>query len=231
MEKKKLTIKNWAEDDQPREKLMNKGRQVLSDAELLAILIGSGNKKMSAVELSKKILAEGANFNLDNLSKLTVNELTKFRGIGEAKAVTIVAAMELARRRRETFEEVRPVIKSSKTAFEILNVYLGDLPHEEFYVILVNRANKVIKVQQIGMGGISGTMVDVRVIFKAALDHMATGIILGHNHPSGQLKPSQADRQLTTNIKMAGKLMQIDLLDHLIIGNNAYYSFADDGTL
>lgn len=231
VEKKKLTIKNWAEDDRPREKLISKGRQVLSDAELLAILIGSGNSKMSAVELSKKLLAEAANFNLDNLSKLTVNELTKFSGIGEAKAVTIVAAMELARRRKSTLEEVRPVIKSSRVAYEILNTYLADLPHEEFYMIMVNRANKVLKVQRVGVGGISGTVVDVRIVFKAALDHMATGIILGHNHPSGQLKPSDADRDITANIKMAGKLMNIQLLDHIIVGNNAYFSFVDEGIL
>lgn len=231
MQKEISTIKNWAEDDKPREKLINKGRQVLSDAELLAILIGSGTRSLSAVDLSKKLLSEAANHNLDNLSKLTVKELTKFKGIGEAKAVTIVAAMELARRRKYSAQEIKPVIRSSKTAYEIFNMHIGDLLHEEFYVLLVNRANKVLKTQRIGAGGISGTVVDVRLIFKYALENMATAIVLGHNHPSGQLTPSQADKELTKTIKAAGKILDIELLDHIIVGSNAYYSFADEGIL
>lgn len=186
---------------------------------------------MSAVELSKKLLSEGANHNLDNLSKLTVNELTKFKGIGQAKAVIIVAAMELGRRRRESVSEPRPVIKSSRIAYEIINTYLADLAHEEFYVILVNRANRVLKVHRVSVGGINGTVVDARVIFKIALEHNATGIVLAHNHPSGQIVPSKSDREITSNLKIAGKLLEIELLDHIIVGNNAYYSFADHGLL
>ncbi len=226
-----LTIKHWAEDDKPREKLLLKGRQTLSDAELLAILIGSGTKNMSAVELSKQILKEAANQSLDNLSKLTVKELTKFKGIGDAKAITIVAAMELARRKKDSGVEEKPFIKTSRSAFDLLNPYLSDLPHEEFYIILVNRANRVLKIERVGMGGVTGTVADLRIMFKSAIEHLATGIILSHNHPSGQLRPSDADIQLTKSIKEAGKILTIDLLDHLIIGSNSYFSFADEGII
>lgn len=230
MKTKSFSIKEWSEDDQPREKLILKGRNALSDAELLAILIGSGTRNQSAVELSKLVLKENGN-DLNSLSKLTVNELTKFKGIGEAKAVTIVAAMELARRKKESIQEKRCTIVSSKNAFEVLCPYLNDLRHEEFYVLLVNRANEVITVAHIGKGGITGTVADIRIIMKLALDSFATGIILSHNHPSGQLKASTADINLTKNVKEAARIMQIELLDHLIIGNNAYFSFADEGLL
>jgi DNA repair protein RadC len=226
-----LTIKHWAEDDKPREKLLLKGRQTLSDAELLAILIGSGTKNLSAVELSKIILKDAANHSLDNLSKLTVKELTKFKGIGEAKAITIVAAMELARRKKDSGNEEKPIIKTSRSAFDLLNPYLSDLPHEEFYIILVNRANRVLKIEKVGMGGVTGTVADLRIMFKAAIEHLATGIILAHNHPSGQLRPSDADIQLTKSVKEAGRILTIDLLDHIIIGHNNYFSFADDGII
>lgn len=226
-----LTIKHWAEDDKPREKLLLKGRQTLSDAELLAILIGSGTKNLSAVELSKLILKEAAGQSLNTLSKLTVKELTKFKGIGEAKAITIVAAMELARRRKETVDDEKPFIQTSKSAFELLYPHLGDLPHEEFYILLVNRANRVLKIERVGMGGVTGTVADLRIMFKSAIEHLATGIILAHNHPSGQLRPSDADIQLTKNVKEAGKILTIDLLDHIIIGHKKYFSFADEGII
>jgi len=226
-----LTIKHWAEDDKPREKLLLKGRQTLSDAELLAILIGSGTKNLSAVELSKLILKEAAGQSLNTLSKLTVKELTKFKGIGEAKAITIVAAMELARRRKDTADDEKPFIQTSKSAFELLYPYLGDLPHEEFFILLVNRANRVLKIERVGMGGVTGTVADLRIMFKSAIEHLATGIILAHNHPSGQLRPSDADIQLTKNVKEAGKILTIDLLDHIIIGNKKYFSFADEGII
>ncbi len=231
IEQSTLTIKHWAEDDQPREKLMLKGRHSLSDAELVAILIGSGSKNLSAVELSKQILKEAANNNLDKLSKLTINDLIKFKGIGEAKAITIVAAMELARRRKETLVEEKPMIRTSKSVFDLLIPFFSDLPHEEFFVILVNRANKVLKIERVGMGGITGTVADLRIMFKLAIENLATGIILSHNHPSGQLKPSDADIQLTKSIKEAGKILTIELLDHVIISNDGYFSFADEGLL
>lgn len=226
-----LTIKHWAEDDKPREKLLLKGRHTLSDAELLAILIGSGTKNLSAVELSKLILKEAAHQSLDNLSKLTVKELTKFKGIGEAKAITIVASMELARRKKESTSVEKPFIQTSRSAYDLLSPYLSDLPHEEFYIILVNRANRVLKIEKVGMGGVTGTVADLRIMFKSAIEHLATGIILAHNHPSGQLKPSDADIQLTKSVKEAGKILTVDLLDHVIIGNNGYFSFADEGII
>ncbi len=226
-----LSIKEWSEDDRPREKLLLKGRKALSDAELIAILLGSGTRSMSAVELGKKLLKEGAMNNLDNLSKLTVKELTKFKGIGEAKAITIVAAMEIARRRKETTIDKRETISTSKAAYTVFAPLLSDLRHEEFYMIMVNRANQVIRTEQIGKGGIHGTVADLRIMFKSAVEHLATGIILGHNHPSGNLRPSANDIALTKSVKDAGKIMQIELMDHLIIGDNDYFSMADEGML
>lgn len=226
-----VPIKLWADDDRPREKLILKGRQALSDAELLAILIGTGTKNFSALELSKKILSENCENNLDQLSQLSVKELTRVNGIGQAKAVTLVAAMEIGRRRKAVSPIDKPAVTSSRVVFDLLSPYLSDLRHEEFYIILVNRANKVIKIERIGMGGITGTVADIRLMFKSALDHLATGIILSHNHPSGQLRPSDADTQLTKNVKSAGKVLQIELLDHVIIAGNAYFSYADEGML
>ncbi|HYG49308.1 MAG TPA: DNA repair protein RadC [Flavobacteriales bacterium] len=229
-EQEAFPIKEWAEDDKPREKLVQKGRSSLSNAELLAILIGSGTKRMSAVDLSKIILRD-ANDSLEVLSKLSAKELMKHKGIGEAKAITIVAAMELARRRKQPDTDEKPTIYTSRSAFELVNPYLGDLNHEEFYIILVNRANKVLKIERVGMGGITGTVADIRIMFKSALEHLATGIILAHNHPSGQLRPSDADLQLTRNVKDAGKILMVNLLDHIIVGNNTYFSFTDEGIL
>jgi len=225
-----LGIKSWAEDDRPREKLITKGRSVLSDAELIAILIGSGNRNESAVELSKKILASVDN-NLNKLGQLSLNNLMKFHGIGEAKAVSIISALELGRRRKSLTENKVPKIESSQTAFEQLYPYLADLDHEQFYTILLNRANKVIDVIKVSQGGVSGTVADAKLIFRSAVEKLASGIILAHNHPSGNLKPSQADIALTRKIKEAGAMLDISVLDHIIIASNDYFSFSDQGMM
>ena len=226
----KSGIKSWAEADRPREKLLLKGKHILSDSELLAIIIGSGNKNQTAVELSKAILSAYEN-DLGGLARMSVPELMKFRGIGEAKAIGIVAALELGRRRRENEGMNKEKIHSSNAAFEILQPLLSDLKHEEFWVLLLNRANKIIKKQQISMGGIAGTVVDPKIIFKFALDYMASSIILCHNHPSGNHQPSEADIRLTKKIRDAGNFLDITVLDHLIIADQIFYSFADEGKL
>lgn len=221
-------ITNWSEDDKPREKLMLKGRSVLSDAELIAIVIGSGSRNESAVGLSKRILASVDN-NLNALGKLSVSQLMNFKGIGEAKAISIVSAMELARRRRgEEVVELKK-ISSSKSIFEIMQPVIGELPHEEFWIIYLNNSNRVISKSQLSKGGITGTLVDVRLVFKAALEMGATGLVLCHNHPSGTLTPSDADRQITKKLKLAGDSLEIKVLDHLIVTENHYFSFVDEG--
>lgn len=230
MEQTPFPIKYWAEDDKPREKLMLKGKQVLSDAELIAILIGSGSRNESAVELSKRILSSIDN-NLNALGKLSVSQLTAFKGIGEAKAITIVAASELSRRRRTEEAVILNQVTSSKAVFEIMQPVIGELPHEEFWVLYLNNSNKVIYKSQISKGGITGTSVDVRIVFKIALEHNATSIILTHNHPSGKLEASSADRQITQKLKLAGQQLDIPILDHVIVTENHYLSFADDGIL
>ncbi|MDD2986806.1 DNA repair protein RadC [Flavobacterium sp.] len=225
-----FSIKYWAEDDKPREKLMLKGKAVLSDAELLAILLGSGSKNESAVDLSKRILGSVQN-NLSLLGKMSVNQLTEFKGIGPAKAITIVAAAELGRRRR-TEEHIDYLkVTSSKIVFDLMQPILGELPHEEFWVLYLNNANKIIYKAQLSKGGITGTVVDVRLLLKTAIEQNALGIILTHNHPSGKLIPSESDIQVTQKIKTAAKQLDISLLDHLIITEQSYYSFADDGIL
>jgi DNA repair protein RadC len=222
-----LSIKNWSEDDQPREKLMLKGKQVLSDAELVAILIGSGSRSESAVQLSQRILASVDN-NLNALGKLSIKQLTEFKGIGEAKAISIVAATELGRRRRveETVELKK--ITSSKNVFEIMQPIIGELAHEEFWVLFLNNANKVIYKTQISKGGMTGTVTDVRLVFKIALEQNATSIILAHNHPSGKLAASDADKTVTKQLKLAGEQLSIPVLDHIIITENGYFSFRDE---
>lgn len=225
-----LNIKSWAEEDRPREKLMDKGRQILSEAELIAILIGSGSKNETAVELSKRILSTVEN-NLNELGKLSVKELTKFKGIGEAKAISIVAAMELGRRRKDTDTIKRDKITTSNDAYLIMRSNMLDLPHEEFWLLILNRANAVIKKELISRGGVSGTVVDTKIIFKTAVEHYASSLIICHNHPSGNLKPSEADIKITKNIKEAGRIMDIPLIDHLIITDSGYYSFADEGMI
>ncbi len=225
-----FSIKNWNEDDRPREKLLLKGRTALSDAELIAILIGSGSRNESAVSLSQRILASADN-NLSELGRLSIPELMEFKGIGEAKAISIAAAMELGRRRRTGEALERKKITSSNSVFEYVQPIIGELPHEEFWILYLNNSNKIIKSAQLSKGGITGTVVDVRLAFKEALQLGAVGIILAHNHPSGTLKPSQADIQLTEKLKTAGDSLDIKVLDHLIITEKAYFSFADENML
>lgn len=230
METTNFSIKYWAEDDKPREKLMLKGKSVLSDAELIAILIGSGSRNESAVQLSKRILASVDN-NLNALGKLSVKQLTHFKGIGEAKAISIVAATELGRRRKSEESPELSKITSSKAVFEIMQPIVGELSHEEFWVLYLNNSNKVMYKTQISKGGITGTVVDTRIIYKTALEHGATSIILVHNHPSGTLVASEADKQITRKLKEAGKHLDIPVLDHVIVTEKSYFSFADEGIL
>ncbi|MFY0625110.1 MAG: DNA repair protein RadC [Reichenbachiella sp.] len=225
-----LTIKKWAEEDRPREKLIIKGKSALSDAELIAILIGSGNREYSAVELSKKILST-LNNDLNQLAKLNVSDLQKFNGVGEAKAISIISALELGRRRKESENTVRIKITSSTDVYNLLTPMMLDLPHEEFWVVYCNRANQVIRKEQISAGGVSGTVVDNKIIFKKALEILASSIILAHNHPSGNLKPSQADVNLTKKLVAAGKLMEIPVLDHVIFTDHGYFSFSDESMI
>lgn len=223
-------ILSWAEEDRPREKLMLKGRAALSDAELIAILIGSGTTDLTAVDVSKIILQSVGN-NLNELAKLSVKDLSKFRGIGEAKGISIVAALELGRRRREQDRPQRTRITCSRDAYEEIRPHLLDKPHEEFWILLLNRANEVLRPVQISAGGVSGTVADPKLIFKQAVENLASSIILVHNHPSGNLTPSQADKDLTRKLREGGKLLDIPILDHLIFTDRAYLSFADEGLL
>lgn len=230
MDAQNFGIKSWALEDRPREKLMLKGREVLTDAELIAILIGSGSRQETAVELCKRILA-GVENNLNELGKVSVKDLMKYKGIGEAKAISIVAALELGRRRRASDIKHRKQIGSSRDVFEVFQPMLGDLPHEEFWLLLMNRANKILKKERISIGGVAGTVADVKIIFKKAIEGGASGIIACHNHPSGNLRPSNADIQLTQKMVEAGKILEISMLDHIIVTDAGYFSFADDGIL
>lgn len=230
-EKEYMTIKSWAEEDRPREKLLLKGKANLTDAELIAILLRTGVKGASALDLAKKILKH-VNGNLHELGRLTVHDVKKMeKGLGDTKAITIVAALELGLRRQKDELPEKPVIRGSRDTHGYIYPYLASLPHEEFYVLYLNRANKVICHKQISSGGISGTVADVRIILRHALEQLASHIIAVHNHPSGNLKPSDADIRLTRQLKEAAKLMDIHLLDHLIIAEKSYYSFADEGIL
>lgn len=226
----KLTLRDLAEDDRPREKMLYKGAKALSDAELLAILIGSGNRQETAVQLCQRVL-NSYDQNLISLSRSSIRGLQQFKGIGEAKAISIAAALELGRRRAAQSERVVQQISSSKAAYELMKAKLQDLPYEEFWVMYLSRNNKVLDVQMIGRGGISGTVADVRVILKMGIENLASGMILAHNHPSGNLSPSNADISLTHKVKESAKLMDIAVLDHLIITDTAYYSFADNGKI
>jgi DNA repair protein RadC len=226
----KLTIKSWALDDRPREKLLTKGKNALSDAELIAILIGSGNRNESAVALSKRIL-QSINGNINALAKLSVEKLVEFNGIGDAKAVAIITALELGKRRQLEIALEKPKITSSNDAFKIMQPVIGDLEHEEFWVLFLNNSNKVLARNQISKGGLTATIVDVRLLFKRALELASVGLIVCHNHPSGKLQPSNADKQITQKIKDAGLTLDIKLLDHLIITEKAYFSFADEGLI
>jgi len=226
----KASIKEWDDADRPREKLLTKGKQALSDAELIAILIGSGNRNESAVALAKRILQSAQN-NLPELSKMSIAELMKFKGIGEAKAISIVAAMELGRRRRGAEVLERKKIGSSRDVFEIFQADMADSQYEEFWILLLNRANKIMKKVKISDGGVSGTVADPKRIFRAALDNMASSIILSHNHPSGNITPSNADVALTRKIVKGADYFDMVVLDHIIIGDGNFYSFADNGRM
>jgi len=227
---KKLNIKDWAAEDRPREKLLSKGSRVLTDAELIAILIGSGNLEETAVELSKRILQSVGN-NLSELSRKGIDYLKTFNGIGEAKAVSIIAALELGKRCKEADVFIRKKITGSNDAAEYFMPLLADLNHEEFWVMLLNRGNKIIDSFMVSQGGISETVIDVRLIMKSAIEKLASSIILCHNHPSGTLQASDDDLNITRKIKDAAKLMNISVLDHLIIGQNSYLSLANEGIL
>ncbi|HKK67443.1 MAG TPA: DNA repair protein RadC [Bacteroidales bacterium] len=223
------SIKSWAEQDRPREKLLEKGSPALTDAELIAILMGSGNRKMSAVELARHMLAAYDN-NLSRLGKASIDEMCRFQGVGHAKALSIAAAMELGRRRKANRKEY-PSIRRSFDAVELLEPVIGDLPHEEFWVLFLDRANKVIDKKKLSSGGTIGTVIDVKLVLKSALEKLAQGLIVMHNHPSGNKKPSQSDVNITMKLKNAAELMDISLLDHIIITGNGYYSFADESLL
>ncbi|WP_288243165.1 DNA repair protein RadC [uncultured Chryseobacterium sp.] len=225
-----MSIKFLAEDDRPREKFLLKGKSSLSDSELLAIIMGSGNRDETAVELARRILGS-VNNNWNQLSLLSVKDLMKFKGVGEVKAISIATALEIGRRRAGQEVPEKPVISNSSGAYEIFRNHLSDLRTEEFWAIFLNRSNKVIHFAQLTQGGINQSIVDIRVLFKTALDHFSTGIIIAHNHPSGSLKPSREDIEITQKIKIAGETMNIQLLDHLIITQNSYFSFSDDGLL
>jgi len=227
---KRPAIKDWLREDRPREKLILHGKSSLSNTELLAILLRSGTSTLSAVDLAKKILQMAGN-NLHNLAQLTAGDLMKIKGVGEAKALAIVSALELGRRRKAADTEKRPRIISSGDAFEVIAPCLQDINHEEFWIILLNRANRVIRTHQISQGGTAGTVADPKIVFKLAVDNLASGLILAHNHPSGETTASQADINLTQKIKEAGKLLEIQVLDHLILAGQKYFSFADEGIL
>ena len=228
--KSSTSIKNWAIDDRPREKLLIKGPAALSDSELLAILINIGSKNKSAVELAKEVLEKGKN-NLNELGKLSVNDLMAIKGIGEAKAITLAAALELGRRRQATASLLKTSIKSSNDIAEYLKATLKDYAYEIFAVVFLNRSNRINHFEIISKGGMTGTVADPRIILKKALEQEATAIVLCHNHPSGNLKPSQADEELTLKIKEAAKYFDIKVMDHIIVSEDGYYSFADEGIL
>lgn len=225
---KHMPIQQWAEEDRPREKMLLKGRAALSDAELIAVLLGSGMAKQSAVDLARQVL-QRCQHNLDELGKLAIHDLTKIKGIGPAKAVTLVSAFELGRRRNYTDTKERTVLKASQEVYDYMKPHLLDLSHEEFWVLSLNRANVVIRASKISSGGLAGTVVDTRMLFKEALENLANSIILVHNHPSGTLKPSEADEYLTKKLVEAGKFLEIPVLDHLIFTDRGFYSFADHG--
>ncbi|MGI4884092.1 MAG: RadC family protein [Janthinobacterium lividum] len=225
-----LGIKSWAEEDRPREKLLAKGRGALSDAELIAILLGSGTVKLSAVDVAKLML-QGVGHDLNELARQSVKQLCRHPGIGEAKAIAVVAALELGRRRKEADAPARTTITCSRDIYNLVRPNLMDLPHEEFWVILLNRANVVMRKVAVSQGGVAGTVADPKMIFKEALEQLASSIILVHNHPSGNRQPSAADLALTKKLRQAGDFLDLPVLDHLIYTDRGYYSFADEGVL
>lgn len=223
-----LPMRTWAVGERPREKVMNKGIRSVSDAELLAILLGSGTRQQSAVELAREILADSNN-NLRELGRKSVNDLLRIRGVGPAKALSILAAAELGRRRAGLESNTRIPVKSSETVFSIFHPLMGDLEHEEFWLLMLNRANRVSGKYKISQGGLSGTVIDTRIILKKALDQLASSIIVCHNHPSGNRQPSEADIKITEKLLKAAEMLEIKLLDHVIIADKSYFSFADEG--
>jgi len=225
-----LKIKSWAEEDRPREKMLLKGWAALSDAELIAILLGTGSGKMTAVDLGKSLLA-GAGNDLNRLAKSGIKEMMKIKGIGEAKAITVGAALELGRRRKELEPKQEVSITSSEAAYLAMKRYLHDLPVEQFWIMLLSRSNSIIKACHVSTGTVSGTVADPRVIFKLAIEELASGIILFHNHPSGNKKPSNEDVKLTKDLKAGGDLLHVPILDHIIYTNHGYYSFRDEGNV
>lgn len=230
MKKQNFSIRQWNEDDRPREKLILKGKAALSDAELIAILIGSGSKNESAVGLAKRIL-NSINGNLNKLGKMSVSELVQFKGVGQVKALSIITALELGRRRRLEEALKIPKITSSKAVFNLMQPLIGELQHEEFWIVYLNNSNKVLFKSQLSKGGLTGTLVDVRLVFKKAIELYSTAIILCHNHPSGKLQASNSDKQITNKLKLAGETLDIKVLDHIIITENTYFSFADENLL
>ena len=226
---KNLTIKDWASEDRPREKLLSKGIETLTNAELIAILLATGTKKLSAVDLAKQVLSS-VNNNLHLLGKQSVQDLVKIGGIGEAKAISIIAAMELGKRRKNADLD-RVKITNSQTVFDIFQPMLGDLPHEEFWTLYLNRSNTIIDKEKISSGGVAGTVIDNKIILKHALEKLASSIILVHNHPSGNTQPSENDKKITEKIKQAAHFMDINILDHIIIGDTKYLSFTDEGLI
>lgn len=224
------SMKTWAVEERPREKVMANGIQYLSDAELLAILVGSGTRNITAVELARKIL-RGVGNNLHELGRQSVADLCKIKGVGPAKSISVMAAMELGRRRAGMRQPEKTPVKSSKTVFNLFHPLLGDLDHEEFWLLMLNRANKILGRFKVSQGGLSGTVIDTRIILKKALDNLASSIIVCHNHPSGNNQPSDADVKITEKLKKAAEMLEIKLLDHVIIADKSYFSFADEGLI
>lgn len=224
------TIKDWSVEDRPREKLLQTGTQSLSNSELIAIILGSGTKDLNAVQLARNLMISVDN-NLHALGKLGIDDLTKLKGIGTAKAISLLAALELGTRRTNAYAGTRVSIKDSQSAFDLLYPILGELEHEEFWIVILNRAHKVLKKQKISQGGLTGTVIDTRIILKYALDQKATSLIISHNHPSGNTKPSEADLSITRKIGDAARLMDIQLLDHIIIAGKSYLSLSDEGLM
>ncbi len=227
---KKIPIRLWAEDDRPREKLLIKGKKALSNAELIAILFASGSKEFTALDLSKQLLDDSGG-KLKELSRLSVGDLTKIKGIGTVKAITLIAALELANRSGSEESLQRKKISCSRDVFTLFKPALRDLSYEEFWILLLNRGNKVIKTICISQGGLSGTVADPKKIFKSALEQYSASIILCHNHPSGNIRPSESDIRLTQKLKKAGSFLDLPVLDHIIVGEDSYFSFADEGLL
>jgi len=229
-EYKSHAMKTWAVEERPREKVMANGIQILSDVELLAILLGSGTKNMTAVELARQVLKRAGN-NLHGLGRQNIGDLLKIKGVGPAKAISVLAALELGRRRNGLNQSEKISVRSSETVFNLFYPLLGDLDHEEFWLLMLNRANRVLGRFKVSQGGLSGTVIDTRIILKKALDNLASSIIVCHNHPSGNNKPSDADVKITEKLKKASDMLEIKLLDHLIIADKSYFSFADEGLI